>query len=120
MVWLKWVLFFFSSRRRHTRFKCDWSSDVCSSDLQPPAGPSPQPVRVPERGTNWGRVIGIGLVVTAGGLVGATSVGGFYTPGAGAADDPASVAAARALPAPAPAMVRAAGITTGSGPAAGT
>src|SRR5260370_2014608 len=27
-----WI-FFFSSRRRHTRFKCDWSSDVCSSDL---------------------------------------------------------------------------------------
>src|SRR5260370_39990993 len=27
-------LFFFSSRRRHTRFKCDWSSDVCSSDLK--------------------------------------------------------------------------------------
>src|SRR5260370_12099335 len=27
------VFFFFSSRRRHTRFKCDWSSDVCSSDL---------------------------------------------------------------------------------------
>src|SRR2546430_10774795 len=25
--------FFFSSRRRHTRFDCDWSSDVCSSDL---------------------------------------------------------------------------------------
>src|SRR5882762_2302141 len=25
--------FFVSSRRRHTRFKCDWSSDVCSSDL---------------------------------------------------------------------------------------
>src|SRR5260370_511597 len=25
---------FFSSRRRHTRFKCDWSSDVCSSDLK--------------------------------------------------------------------------------------
>src|SRR5690242_15802906 len=24
---------FFSSRRRHTRFTCDWSSDVCSSDL---------------------------------------------------------------------------------------
>src|SRR2546427_12864079 len=24
---------FFSSRRRHTRFDCDWSSDVCSSDL---------------------------------------------------------------------------------------
>src|SRR2546427_971508 len=27
--------FFFSSRRRHTRFDCDWSSDVCSSDLGP-------------------------------------------------------------------------------------
>src|SRR5882762_9480820 len=27
------LFFFFSSRRRHTRFKCDWSSDVCSSDL---------------------------------------------------------------------------------------
>src|SRR4051812_49827606 len=25
--------FFFSSRRRHTRLTCDWSSDVCSSDL---------------------------------------------------------------------------------------
>src|SRR5206468_7923102 len=27
--------FFFSSRRRHTRSDRDWSSDVCSSDLQP-------------------------------------------------------------------------------------
>src|SRR6266568_5784960 len=27
--------FFFSSRRRHTRWNCDWSSDVCSSDLDP-------------------------------------------------------------------------------------
>src|SRR5688572_33297197 len=27
-------MFFFSSRRRHTRFDCDWSSDVCSSDLK--------------------------------------------------------------------------------------
>src|SRR6266568_6032503 len=27
-------LFFFSSRRRHTRWNCDWSSDVCSSDLR--------------------------------------------------------------------------------------
>src|SRR5260370_3670327 len=27
------MFFFFSSRRRHTIFKCDWSSDVCSSDL---------------------------------------------------------------------------------------
>src|SRR5689334_5443483 len=29
----RYVLFFFSSRRRHTRWNCDWSSDVCSSDL---------------------------------------------------------------------------------------
>src|SRR5256886_9282390 len=32
------VCFFFSSRRRHTRFDCDWSSDVCSSDLVTPRG----------------------------------------------------------------------------------
>src|SRR5699024_12198063 len=30
---LLFILFFFSSRRRHTRSKRDWSSDVCSSDL---------------------------------------------------------------------------------------
>src|SRR5690554_7619342 len=29
-----YVIFFFSSRRRHTRCGRDWSSDVCSSDLQ--------------------------------------------------------------------------------------
>src|SRR5437588_357733 len=29
------LVFFFSSRRRHTRSLCDWSSDVCSSDLSP-------------------------------------------------------------------------------------
>src|SRR5438309_7514333 len=28
------LFFFFSSRRRHTRWNCDWSSDVCSSDLE--------------------------------------------------------------------------------------
>src|SRR4030066_1870121 len=32
-ICLSVFVFFFSSRRRHTRFKCDWSSDVCSSDL---------------------------------------------------------------------------------------
>src|SRR5699024_8757715 len=43
--------FFFSSRRRHTRSKRDWSSDVCSSDLTdsnlstvPPVWPSPRPL----------------------------------------------------------------------------
>src|SRR5689334_23752176 len=29
----EFIHFFFSSRRRHTRWNCDWSSDVCSSDL---------------------------------------------------------------------------------------
>src|SRR2546430_7715248 len=40
-TWTNWscrvlsvIFFFFSSRRRHTRFDCDWSSDVCSSDLR--------------------------------------------------------------------------------------
>src|SRR3989475_183022 len=32
------LIFFFSSRRRHTRFDCDWSSDVCSSDLDAGTG----------------------------------------------------------------------------------
>src|SRR6266513_3923138 len=32
-------VFFFSSRRRHTRSKRDWSSDVCSSDLAPDDAP---------------------------------------------------------------------------------
>src|SRR5690606_40901270 len=31
--WAFLLFFFFSSRRRHTRFSRDWSSDVCSSDL---------------------------------------------------------------------------------------
>src|SRR5256885_11179569 len=31
-IWFRF--FFFSSRRRHTRLQGDWSSDVCSSDLQ--------------------------------------------------------------------------------------
>src|SRR5205085_9383226 len=32
-IFVFFFFFFFSSRRRHTRFDCDWSSDVCSSDL---------------------------------------------------------------------------------------
>src|SRR3712207_7349177 len=47
---MKYLLFFFSSRRRHTRYWRDWSSDVCSSDLRGPmtgncswsAGPVPE------------------------------------------------------------------------------
>src|SRR2546430_4511174 len=37
--------FFFSSRRRHTRFDCDWSSDVCSSDLEDEVGVLDVPLR---------------------------------------------------------------------------
>src|SRR5207249_6102408 len=45
----------FSSRRRHTRSKRDWSSDVCSSDLE---------VHVhPEAGFAWERVRHVELVV---------------------------------------------------------
>src|SRR5690242_20754124 len=33
VCFLFFFFFFFSSRRRHTRLTCDWSSDVCSSDL---------------------------------------------------------------------------------------
>src|SRR5437763_384491 len=32
-AWVLRIFFFFSSRRRHTRYIGDWSSDVCSSDL---------------------------------------------------------------------------------------
>src|SRR6266568_6434693 len=39
------LCFFFSSRRRHTRWNCDWSSDVCSSDLSVLIDP-PRPVQV--------------------------------------------------------------------------
>src|SRR3989475_4783510 len=44
------LLCFFASRRRHTRFDCDWSSDVCSSDLRATAArcasrPSTIPIR---------------------------------------------------------------------------
>src|SRR5688572_31758906 len=34
IIFFFFFFFFFSSRRRHTRFDCDWSSDVCSSDLE--------------------------------------------------------------------------------------
>src|SRR2546430_3409462 len=39
IVW-RVIFFFFSSRRRHTIFDCDWSSDVCSSDLREPTSRS--------------------------------------------------------------------------------
>src|SRR5260370_4897885 len=47
------VFFFFSSRRRHTRFKCDWSSDVCSSDL---AFQATTPTEIPNRTLTFTKV----------------------------------------------------------------
>src|SRR5439155_11649370 len=42
------LLFFFSSRRRHTRWPRDWSSDVCSSDLgTTPRAPASGSARAP-------------------------------------------------------------------------
>src|SRR5476651_2713016 len=54
MKYLYFLFFFFSSRRRHTRYWRDWSSDVCSSDLlnspsgesAPPRMPRPRPPRI--------------------------------------------------------------------------
>src|SRR2546426_4986640 len=48
-------LFFFSSRRRHTRLQGDWSSDVCSSDLLHPLGDEVDPLQEVElRGLSEG------------------------------------------------------------------
>src|SRR5260370_37408891 len=52
--------FFFSSRRRHTRFKCDWSSDVCSSDLDWPVKPNP-PFIPGHEGVGYVAAVGAGV-----------------------------------------------------------
>src|SRR6266480_1341107 len=49
------MFFFFSSRRRHTRLTCDWSSDVCSSDL--PAGQTEYGTKVEVKNMNSFRAI---------------------------------------------------------------
>src|SRR5690348_18310847 len=61
-MWI-YVFFFFSSRRRHTRWTGDWSSDVCSSDLRggsapcsarPRSGQARSPsAGSPGRSTSW-------------------------------------------------------------------
>src|SRR3712207_1386164 len=48
------IVFFFSSRRRHTRYWRDWSSDVCSSDLLVKSGAI---WTVQPKGTSRGRAI---------------------------------------------------------------
>src|SRR5437763_5166449 len=53
------MIFFFSSRRRHTRYIGDWSSDVCSSDLLPPATPAPPLLHNHARYDSAGNLISI-------------------------------------------------------------
>src|SRR5688500_20394248 len=55
------ALFFFSSRRRHTRLQGDWSSDVCSSDLRSCGCRSTPARRPPERDRD--QVLGLGLLL---------------------------------------------------------
>src|SRR2546422_4266617 len=80
------MVFFFSSRRRHTRCSRDWSSDVCSSDLAPTVqvGQTAQLTATPrDAGGNplTGRVItwqssnGAVAMVNGSGLVTAVAVG---------------------------------------------
>jgi len=67
--------------------------------MPPSSGPSPQPIRLNEPvrapSTNWGKVVGTGLIITAGIIVVATIAEDFVCP-AGIADDPASFSAAAA------------------------
>src|SRR5690606_41141233 len=56
-------LFFFSSRRRHTRFSRDWSSDVCSSDLVAERDPDRQVQLVRKDGLFIRFAITVGIFV---------------------------------------------------------
>src|SRR3989454_2651504 len=53
--------FFFSSRRRHTILQGDWSSDVCSSDLDPHAAQQCQPRRFHRQGSSFGVTLQVNL-----------------------------------------------------------
>src|SRR2546429_6833760 len=74
-MWRKWCrstdFFFFSSRRRHTRCSRDWSSDVCSSDLERKCAP----------GTFRGKLVLVGATATGIGDLRATPFGGANFPG---------------------------------------
>src|SRR2546430_8044201 len=52
---MSYYVVFFSSRRRHTRFDCDWSSDVCSSDLKRPVPTAASTTPCPGLHTGWDR-----------------------------------------------------------------
>src|SRR5690606_5114176 len=60
MDYLSCSFFFFSSRRRHTRFSRDWSSDVCSSDLVPVLGRRRVHQRPGHRHQRWDGLTGPG------------------------------------------------------------
>src|SRR5438034_1731514 len=65
------LFFFFSSRRRHTRSLCDWSSDVCSSDLATITLTNPGTIgtvaSVPRLMKGQGSIIATGAIRTIGG-----------------------------------------------------
>src|SRR2546430_9866258 len=71
-----WIVFF-SSRRRHTRFDCDWSSDVCSSDLTweavrpyiPFSAKNAEKLRQRFRDVTTSTIIGTGLTAAVQGLL---------------------------------------------------
>src|SRR2546430_4856484 len=64
--------FFFSSRRRHTRFDCDWSSDVCSSDLYAAAARFGRPdfAARAARAARWEIAIQLPTGAVRGGVIG--------------------------------------------------
>src|SRR4051812_50140513 len=68
------VFFFFSSRRRHTRLTCDWSSDVCSSDLTAPGRNEYEGVLAALAGSD--RKAALALVTDLMSIAGTTNVGG--------------------------------------------
>jgi hypothetical protein len=68
---------------------------------------APQPASVSQSATNWGGVIGAGLVIVAGAIVVGTLVEDFFTAGAGIADDPISFGAASGFAVRGWAMIRA-------------
>src|SRR5256885_9768928 len=94
-------MFFFSSRRRHTRLQGDWSSDVCSSDLaSPPDRVTALFLGVDAGASHCTAVIGRGDLAVLGRAAGPAAA---MHPGAAAAV--AAVIADTARPAPAPASV---------------
>src|SRR5690606_40166982 len=63
------AFFFFSSRRRHTRFSRDWSSDVCSSDLAAMGVPRSMLPEIRSSSEVYGEAVGkLGGIPVAGDL----------------------------------------------------